>query len=204
MVQPLRILDAQPWAWWIVAAAAVLGLVSMWGRGRSWIDRVAGWGFGTWIGLILATSFVPVDGVWAWGRPIGQCAVNDWLPLGPTAWFGGSAAAAGMWLFAIPGALAMISDTRHRATWLMVTVAAPFVVEGGQLLLPAAQRACDSTDLVNALLGVVLGAAAGLVLVIPLEPLRARQLRASRRRARKVEGQEPEQLDERPLAGMLR
>jgi hypothetical protein len=58
-------------------------------------------------------------------------------------------------------ALALVPASSARTRLLVAAIASPFVIEAAQLLLPALDRACESGDVIDNLLGLGMGLLAG-------------------------------------------
>ena len=61
-------------------------------------------------------------------------------------------------------AIGLLPGSRARRALAVGAVLSPFVIEATQLLVPPLERACQSGDVVDNLIGLALGFAAGLVL----------------------------------------
>jgi glycopeptide antibiotics resistance protein len=61
-------------------------------------------------------------------------------------------------------AVGLLPRSRHRMIVAALAVLLTFLVEGTQLLVPALGRGCQSADIVDNLLGLVIGASIGIVL----------------------------------------
>ncbi|MCB0897762.1 MAG: VanZ family protein [Actinobacteria bacterium] len=109
------------------------------------------------LSLIAAATLSPgADGVW------GSCLRDVAHPLGRGLLAGGDRSL-NTWLF-VPLGFFSALGARARPWVLPAAFAVPFVVEGTQRVLPWLGRRCQFQDLVDNTWGVVLGAAAGLLI----------------------------------------
>ncbi len=110
------------------------------------------------LSLIIAATLSPgVDGVW------GSCLRDVAHPLGPRGLLTGGDRSLNTWLFVPLGVFAALA-ARTRPWVLPAAFAVPFVVEGVQRVVPWLGRRCQFQDLVDNAWGIVLGAAAGLLI----------------------------------------
>ncbi len=109
------------------------------------------------LSLVAAATLSPgVDGVW------GGCLRDVAHPLGRGLLAGGDRSL-NTWLF-VPLGLFAALGARFRPWLLPAAFAVPFVVEGLQRTVPWLGRRCQFQDLVDNTWGVILGAAAGLLI----------------------------------------
>ncbi|GIG41854.1 VanZ family protein [Cellulomonas phragmiteti] len=127
--------------------------------------RLPAAGVAAWLAALGALASLTLTPRTAW-RPVTErvCALDSWAPLDLHSILVLDQRAANLALL-VPLAVlsALPRDRRVLGAALGFAVALPFLVEGWQYALPGLGRVCDSNDLVDNLLGVALGAAAGLV-----------------------------------------
>ena len=154
-----------PWFPPALAISLVVGILAGGPVGRALgVGRVAGALLIVSLGLILSATLTPqLDALEIGQRGSSTCdfarvwpeSLSDYLVPGePT----------GNVLMFIPlGALiGWLPHSRSRAVLLVVAVALPFAIETTQLLLPVLDRACESADVVDNLLGLAIGLALGM------------------------------------------
>ncbi len=117
-------------------------------------------------GLILAGTLTPQWQALAYGaKGTGTC---DLSRIGPPSFddlVGGSDVAGNILMFIPLGAtIALVPRSRRKAVLVVGAVALPFAIETVQLLAPALDRACESADVVDNLIGLAGGLAAGSAL----------------------------------------
>ena len=109
------------------------------------------------LSLVLAATWSPAaSGV------SGPCLRSIQPPVDPRDLISRSDNAMNTWLFVPLGFFAALASFR-RSWIILVAFAMPFVVEFGQRILPVLDRRCQFQDLVDNTWGLILGAAAGLV-----------------------------------------
>jgi hypothetical protein len=158
---------------WFAPAMAISLVVAVAGGGP--VGRALG--VGTAVGFLLVLSFgliasstlTPQREALEYGiRGSGSCSFSRFWPAS-LPWYLYPNETAGNVLMFIPlgAVIGWLPPSRGKATLLAVAIALPFAVETTQLLLPVLDRACESADVVDNLMGLaiglVLGAAAGLV-----------------------------------------
>jgi hypothetical protein len=153
----------------VVLAYAVLGAWWVW-RGRAHlavtVERVL---LGGAVAYATAVTMSPPGvsdkGVLAPDRP---CAIHT-VELGLAAVSADDQRILNVLLLVPVGVFAALVATRLRArpglAVVALAAALPFAYEAGQQLFRGLQRACDTTDLVDNLTGVLLGLVAGVLLV---------------------------------------
>ncbi len=157
-----------------VALSLLLGTllasrVARWLRTR----QVVAWLLIVSIGVIVAATLTPqIDALARGARSSGTCDLGR-LGLAPlSVYLQPNETSANVVLF-VPLGVALSLLPRGNRTYLCIAaaIAAPLVIETTQLLLPVLQRGCQSADvvdnLVGLLLGLIVGVAGGYVLRRP-------------------------------------
>lgn len=104
-----------------------------------------------------------------------SCALGLVSPLPPRELFALGEESLNVWMFVPLALLATLPRSRRALrVALGVTFALPVVLEGLQWSLPAMGRACQSSDIVNNLTGVVIGVGVGVVVRIGYSRWRSR------------------------------
>ena len=60
-------------------------------------------------------------------------------------------------------AIGLVPGSRRKAVLVTGAIALPFAIEATQLLVPWLDRACESADVVDNLMGLALGLVAGVI-----------------------------------------
>jgi hypothetical protein len=146
----------------VILAVAFAGPVGRWLQVRPWVASLLLVGFG----LVLAATLTPTAGAFYDGVPSdGVCDLSR-IGIAPIRELVRPTEASLNVVLFLPLGVAVGLLPRSRRA-LVVTIGAfllTFIVEGIQLLVPALGRGCQSADLVDNLMGLVLGTAIGLVL----------------------------------------
>jgi len=133
------------------------------------VGPVAGWLLIVSIGLVVVATLTPQAAALEIGHAgSGTCNLARFSFASLEEYGSGHEATGNVLLFVPLGvAIGWLPRSRPKAVLLALAIALPFVVETTQMLLPVLDRACESADVVDNLLGLatglVLGAAAGLV-----------------------------------------
>ena len=140
----------------LVLSVPASGPVARWlgtSRGVAWVMVLS-------LGVILAATLSPFAGV----GPAPGCDLSrvGLVPLGELLWSGDLL---GNVLGFVPlgFALALVPRSRRKAAVLIGAIALPFLVEATQLIVLPLGRACQVSDVIDNLTGLVIGLAAGTV-----------------------------------------
>ncbi len=154
---------------------------------RRWLGVVgaAAWcGLAWWLVVIALVTLVPIYGV-DYAVPAETrsetCSMDYGGPAPDGFWiFSGGQRLLNTALFVPAGALLVLAVSRWRAGWVMAPLglvglaAYSLGIELVQLELARIDRACDVTDLVDNVVGAVIGFGVGLVLAVVVRPWRRR------------------------------
>jgi hypothetical protein len=171
----------------MVAGALVSGIVfgllgTALSRRLGWVSGTAWAGLGWWLTVIALVTLVPIYGidlaVPAESRS-DTCSLDYGGPAPEGFWiFDGGQRLLNTALFVPAGALLVLAVARWRVGWvaaplgLIGLAAYSLAIELLQLELARIDRACDVTDLVDNVVGAVIGFGVGLVLSLVLRPWR--------------------------------
>jgi hypothetical protein len=120
-------------------------------------------------GLIVSSTLTPQREALEYGiRGSGSCSFSRFWPASLHQYLFPSETPGNVLMFIPLGAaIGWLPPSRGKLALLALAIALPFAVETTQMLLPVLDRACESADVVDNLLGLaiglVLGSAAGLV-----------------------------------------
>lgn len=132
------------------------------GRALS-VRRSLAWALVLSLGIILSATLTPLSAALAPGAigPV-SCDLSRVWPA-PLGGYLGTGDAGGNVLMFIPlgATIALIPRSGRRAAILLGAILLPFAIETAQLLMPVLHRACESADVVDNLMGLVLGLALG-------------------------------------------
>jgi hypothetical protein len=173
----------------MVAGAVVSGIVfallaGVLSRRLGWFGAATWCGFLWWLTVIGLVTLVPLSGidlaVPAESRP-DTCSLDYGGPAPEGFWvFQGGQRLLNTALFVPAGALLVLAVTRWRVGWvaaplgLIGLAAYSLVIELLQLEVARIDRACDVTDLVDNVIGALIGFGLGLLLAPLLRPWRRR------------------------------
>lgn len=116
-------------------------------------------------GLVLAFTLTPRTVEYGQAEGL-RCLVPSLRVLAPDRLLAFSDETMNVLLFVPLGlAIGLLPRRRSTAVVALVAVALPWIVEGTQLVVTSLGRYCQSTDLTTNLLGLVIGAAAGSLVV---------------------------------------
>lgn len=153
---------------WLLPSAAVwfvLSLVasSFVGR-RLGAPRSLGWALVVSLGIILSVTLTPLSEAFAHGATGSRTCDLSRVFLAPLGDYLRFYDAGGNVLMFIPlgATIALIPRSRPRTALLVGAIVLPFAIETVQLLLPVLDRACESADIVDNLVGLALGLAFGV------------------------------------------
>ena len=128
------------------------------------VRRVVAWVLLLSFGVIISATLTPLRGAFAGDVGSGTC---DFSRLGPASieeLQTDRDAFLNMLIFVPFGlAIGVCPRSRLKATIVAAAVALPFAIEAIQLLVPALARGCQSADVADNLVGLVIGLAAGAV-----------------------------------------
>jgi VanZ family protein len=158
-------LSELPWLLPGSVVAFVLGAVLSPAVARALgVRRVVAWGLLLSFGVIVAATLTPLQGAFAGDVSSGTC---DFSRLGPASieeLQTDRDAVLNMLLFVPFGfAIGITPRSRLKAIILAVAIAMPFAIEAIQMLAPLLGRGCQSADVADNLVGLVVGVAAGAV-----------------------------------------
>lgn len=168
-----------------LASGAFFALLAAVLKRRLGTVGAAAWcGLAWWLVVIALVTLVPIYGV-DYAVPAETrsetCSMDYGGPAPEGFWiFSGGQRLLNTALFVPAGALLVLAVSRWRAGWVMaplglVALAAYSLgIELVQLELARIDRACDVTDLVDNVIGAVIGFGVGLVLTVVLRPWRER------------------------------
>lgn len=174
----------------IVVAAGACGLLALaLVRPLGWVSAAAIGGFLWSVAVIGLVTLVPAEAnpgiVPAEGR-LTSCSWDIGGPAPDGFWiFQSGQRALNTVLFVPAGALLVLAVGRWRSGWLLAPLGVAALagysalIEKTQLELARIDRACDVTDIIDNATGAALGALAGLVLLVVLQPWRHRQRKLS-------------------------
>lgn len=115
------------------------------------------------VGVVLAATLTPQGNALATGGlGFGSCNLERLRPAGPWTYLALGEALGNVLLFVPLGVSVALLPASRSKTWLLAgAIALPFVVEGIQLLVVVLNRACESADVIDNLLGLTLGLSIG-------------------------------------------
>jgi hypothetical protein len=153
-------------------------------RWLGWVGAAAWCGLAWWLVVIALVTLVPIYGI-DYTVPAetrsDTCSMDYGGPAPEGFWiFSGGQRLLNTALFVPAGALLVLAVSRWRAGWLMAPLgllglaAYSLGIELVQLELARIDRACDVTDLVDNVIGAVIGFGIGLVLALVVRPWRRR------------------------------
>jgi glycopeptide antibiotics resistance protein len=149
-----------------VAISIVVGLVASGALGRALdIRRAIAFVMVLSLGIIFAATLTPQAGALGTGaRGPGYCDFSR-IWLAPWERLLSISDASGNVLMFIPlgVTIGLVPRSRRKAAIVVGAIALPFAIEMTQLLVPAMDRACESADVVDNLMGLALGLVAGVV-----------------------------------------
>jgi hypothetical protein len=155
-----------PWFLPGVAVSVVLGLILGGRVGRVLrTNRALGTLLVLSVGVVVSATLTPLGrGFEGGAAAIQGCDLSrTWLP-SLAELRGLNDASLNVLLFAPLGfSIALLPPSRRTLAVGVAAVALPFVIETTQMLAPVLHRGCESADVVDNLLGLALGVAAGLV-----------------------------------------
>jgi glycopeptide antibiotics resistance protein len=167
-----------------VSCALFAGLALLAQRRVGWVAAWSTCGFLWWLTVIALVTLVPLAGidlaVPAESRSE-TCSLDYGGPAPEGFWiFSGGQRLLNTALFVPAGALLVVAVARWRIGWVAAPLGLVWLglyslgIELVQLELARIDRACDVTDLVDNVIGALLGFAIGLVLAAVLRPWRRR------------------------------
>ena len=115
------------------------------------------------VGVVLAATLTPQGSAFAAGEiGSGSCNLERLRPAGPWTYLAlGEALGNVLLLVPLGLAIALLPASRGRTRLLAGAIALPLVVEGIQLSVVVLNRACESADVIDNLLGLALGLGIG-------------------------------------------
>ena len=153
-------------------------------RSLGTVGAAAWCGLAWWLTVIALVTLVPITGIdYAVSAETRSetCSMDYGGPAPEGFWiFSGGQRLLNTALFVPAGALLVLAVSRWRAGWVMAPLgllglaAYSLGIELVQLELARIDRACDVTDLVDNVVGAVIGFGVGLVLALVLRPWRER------------------------------
>ncbi len=116
--------------------------------------------------VVVFATIVPLNGVFEPSNSgPGHCDMSIMSPIPVDTLFSYDDRALNVFLFIPLGlSLGLLPWSRRTAALLALAIAAPFVIEWTQLVLPILNRACESGDVIDNLTGLVIGLAVGSVI----------------------------------------
>lgn len=112
------------------------------------------------VGLILSATLTPQGAAFAGATGSSTCDLTRMGPATLSEYLTPGDTSGNVLLFIPLGVMiGLLPRSRGRAVLLVVAITLPFAVEATQLLLPALDRACESADVVDNLLGLAIGLA---------------------------------------------
>ena len=110
-------------------------------------------------GVVVAATLTPQSSALVDGEAgSGACNMGRLWPAAPWTYLVFGEVLGNVLLFMPLGvALALVPASAARNWLLLAAIASPFLVEAAQLLLPAFDRACESADVIDNLLGLGIG-----------------------------------------------
>jgi hypothetical protein len=155
-----------PWFLPGVAVSVVVSVAASGAAGRALgVRRAVAWAMLFSLGIIMAATLTPQSGALDLGtQGPGYC---DFSRIGPAPWeqLLSPTESSGNVLMLIPlgAAIGLVPRSRSKAALVVGALALPFAIEAIQLLAPWLDRACESADVVDNLMGLALGLVAGSI-----------------------------------------
>ena len=155
-----------PWFGPGLAISVVVSLAASGAVGRALgVHRAVAWVMLLSLGIIMAATLTPrSEALGSGARGSAHC---DFSRIGLASWEQLISAneASGNVLMFIPlgAAIGLVPGSRRKAVLVTGAIALPFAIEATQLLVPWLDRACESADVVDNLMGLALGLVAGVV-----------------------------------------
>jgi hypothetical protein len=113
-------------------------------------------------GIIIAATLTPLRGAFAGDTGSGTCDLSRLGPASLEELRTDRDAFLNVLIFVPFGfAIGLGPRSRRKASLLAIAIALPFAIEAVQLLVPALARGCQSADVADNLMGLVVGIAAG-------------------------------------------
>jgi VanZ family protein len=126
------------------------------------VRRVVAWALLLSFGVIIAATLTPLRGAFAGDVGSGICDLSRWGPASVEELHADRDAVLNMLIFVPFGmAIGLTPQSRRKASIVALAIALPFAIEAIQLLMPALARGCQSADVADNLVGLVVGVAAG-------------------------------------------
>jgi VanZ family protein len=126
------------------------------------VRRVVAWALLLSFGIIIAATLTPLRGAFAGDVGSGTCDLSRLGPASVEELQTDRDALLNMLIFVPFGlAIGLCPRSRPKTTIVAVAIALPFAIEAIQLLVPALARGCQSADVADNLVGLVVGIAAG-------------------------------------------
>lgn len=133
------------------------------------------------VGVIVSATLTPQDGALSGAVGTGTCDLSRWTPAHLRQYLAGGDIEGNLLLFVPLGvAVGLLPSSSTRWRLLALGVLFPFAVEGIQLALPVLDRACESADVVDNGLGLLLGFAGARTLSLLSAAMRRRRTGAAR------------------------
>jgi glycopeptide antibiotics resistance protein len=149
-----------------VAISVVVSLAASGAVGRALgARRAVAWAMLLSLGIIMAATLTPQSAALEYGaRGPADCDFSR-IVLAPWGRLLRANDSSGNVLMFIPlgAAIGLLPRSRYKAAIVVGAIALPFAIEATQLLVPWLDRACESADVVDNLLGLALGLVAGAV-----------------------------------------
>ena len=153
-----------PWFLPGVAIAVVVSLAASGVVGRALgVRRAVAWAILLSLGIILAATWTPqAEALESGARGPASCDLSR-IGLAPIQGYLRPGDSIGNVLMFVPlgAAIGLIPRSRRKTAIVVAAIALPFAIEATQLAVPWLDRACESADVVDNLMGLMLGLVAG-------------------------------------------
>ncbi len=148
---------------WMVAVALLSGRLARFLETQRWVAFL----LLASLGLILSATLTPTTGElesYFHGISVGECDLSRLVPLSPREVVADFDAVVNILLFLAFGfALGLLPRTRRNLLIVLASFSLTFLIETLQLVQAELGRGCESADIVDNTLGLVIGLAAGAV-----------------------------------------
>ena len=156
-------LTTLPWLLPGIFVASILSALLSAGAGRAFgVRQVVAWVLLVSLGVIIAATLTPLRGAFAGDVGSGTCDLSRLGPASIDELRTDRDAVLNILIFVPFGfAIGLLPRGRRKAAVVALAIALPFAIEAIQLLVPALARGCQSADVADNLVGLMVGIAVG-------------------------------------------